>query len=109
VKLLIDNQLPSALARFLKSNGVSADHVRDHGMQAAKDREIWEFARTHGYVLVSKDEDFPQLANRYGSPPQVIWVRLGNCRKAALLDVFRRTLPRLRGLLDAGERVIELR
>lgn len=109
MKLLIDNQLPEALARFLDANGMPAVHVRDHGLQGASDRTLWEFARQHGHVLVSKDEDFPQLSNRFGSPPQVVWVRLGNCRKANLLEVFQRVLPQLKAMLEAGERVIEIR
>lgn len=65
-------------------------------MQRASDSALWTYAREHGYVLVSKDEDFVQLADRYGAPPQVVWVRLGNCRKQALLAAFQRILPALR-------------
>jgi predicted nuclease of predicted toxin-antitoxin system len=50
------------------------------------------------------------MADRQGKiPPQVVWVRLGNCRKTALLQAFTTVLPQLRALLDEGGRVIEIR
>ena len=45
MKLLVDNQLPSALARFLSANGVESQHVLDIGLDAASDQTIWEYAR----------------------------------------------------------------
>lgn len=110
MKLLVDNQLPLALARFLAANGFDCQHVQDIGMGATDDRVIWEHAKTHGMTIVTKDEDFPLMADRQGSiPPQVVWVRLGNCRKAALLQAFTALLPDLRALLEDGGSVIEIR
>jgi predicted nuclease of predicted toxin-antitoxin system len=34
--------------------------------------------RPHGFVVVSKDDDFRQLAFLHGAPPKVIWLRVGN-------------------------------
>ena len=79
-------------------------------MGATDDRVIWNHAKTQGMVIVTKDEDFPLMADRQGSiPPQVVWVRLGNCRKAALLQAFAALLPDLRALLEQGGSVIEIR
>jgi predicted nuclease of predicted toxin-antitoxin system len=30
-------------------------------------------------ILISKDADFHQRSLLFGPPPQVIWIRLGNC------------------------------
>lgn len=110
MKLLVDNQLPLALARFLAANGFDCQHVQDIGMGATDDRVIWEYAKAHDMTIATKDEDFQLMADRQGSiPPQVVWVRLGNCRKAALLQAFASLLPDLRTLLDDGGSVIEIR
>ncbi len=45
----------------------------------APDRAIWIHARDHGFLIVSKDEDFHRLSVLHGPPPKVIWIRLGNC------------------------------
>jgi predicted nuclease of predicted toxin-antitoxin system len=85
-------------------------HVQDIVMGATDDRVIWEYAKAHDMTIVTKDEDFQLMADRQGSiPPRVVWVRLGNCRKAALLQAFATLLPDLRTLLDDGGRVIEIR
>ena len=110
MKLLVDNQLPSALARFLSANGVESQHVLDIGLDAASDQTIWEYARNAGWVIVTKDEDFAQLADRQTTiPPQVLWVRLGNCRKAALLKAFADVLPQIIEQLQEGHAVVEMR
>ena len=108
--LLVDNQLPVALARHLSASGLECSHVLDVGLDDADDRVIWQYAKERKMVIVSKDEDFQILANRQGSiPPQVVWVRIGNCRKVALLEAFSRIMPALRPMLDEGQAVIEVR
>jgi predicted nuclease of predicted toxin-antitoxin system len=82
MSLLVDNQLPVALARYLDASGWKCIHVRDVELEEASDDAIWEYAKARHLTIITKDEDFEALANRQGSiPPQVVWVRLGNCRK----------------------------
>lgn len=108
--LLIDNQLPVALARYFAANGWDCVHVQDVGLDAVDDRTGWQFARQRGMTIVTKDEDFQALANRQRSiPPQVVWVRLGNCRTEALLTAFSKLLPDLQKSLAAGDPVVEIR
>jgi predicted nuclease of predicted toxin-antitoxin system len=108
LKLLIDNQLPEALAVFLKEQGFDARHVRRLGLAAAADERIWQFAKTGSFGIVTMDEDFCYLASRHGTPPQVVWVRLGNVRRPALLATFAAVLPELRQGLESGTPVIEI-
>lgn len=108
-RLLVDAQLPLALARWLTAAGVDALHVVDVGLQSASDRELWAWARREGRALVTKDEDFRDLSIRLGPPPPVVWVRIGNCRKSVLLAAFARVLPALLDSLRAGESLVELR
>lgn len=110
MKLLVDNQLPTALARYLSANGIESLHVLDIGMDAASDQTIWEHAKNSGWVIVTKDEDFAQLADKQSAiPPQVLWVRLGNCRKDTLLKAFADVLPQIKEQLQEGHVVVELR
>lgn len=110
MKLLVDNQLPVALARFLATSGFECLHVLDIGLDEASDAAIWARAKVDGFVIVTKDEDFRILANQQRSiPPQVVWVRLGNCRKDALLPAFGSVLGELRSALEAGEAIVEIR
>ena len=109
MKFLLDNQLPAALAKFLVSRGHDARHVLDIGLDKASDTEVWKYAAANSLTLITKDEDFLQRASQPGAPVQVVWVRLGNCRKPALLAAFESVLPQLETALQACNRVVEIR
>ena len=64
-------------------------HVVELGLDTATDRAIWDYAGEHGFVLVSKDSDFRQLAFLLGPPPKTIWVRAGNASTRDILSVLR--------------------
>jgi predicted nuclease of predicted toxin-antitoxin system len=73
------------------------------------DIEIWRIAVERESVIVTKDEDFAVW--RVGSEeqlPTVIWLRVGNTRKAELLNWMESLLPDIVAALDAGERLIEV-
>src|SRR5689334_15420921 len=53
-------------------------HVRDAGLASAPDQMVWRYARDHGFILVTLDADFAELAALLGPPPKVIWLRTGN-------------------------------
>ena len=109
MKFLVDHQLPAALARFLESRGHVAQHVIEASLEKATDRQIFEYAQANEFVVVSKDQDFFELATRYRDSPPLVWVRLGNCRKLALIAGMEAVLPKLVEALQAGEKVIEVR
>jgi len=108
LKLLVDNQLPEALARYLAEQGVESQHVRRLGLGQSSDSEIWTVAKAQGFSIVTMDEDFQNIAARYGTPPQVVWVRLGNVRRVALIEAFAAVLPEVLAGLENGEAVIEV-
>lgn len=107
--LLVDNQLPAGQARHLAAIGYPSLHVRDIGLADADDRTIWAHAGERGWVIVTKDEDFQDLSIRFGLPPQVVWVRLSNCRKPSLFEVFDRQTESIKAAMEAGESIVELR
>lgn len=109
MRFLVDNQLPAALARFLNDAGDECRHVLDEGLAQAPDAEVWRYAAEHQFILVSKDEDFFHRAARPDARVQLVWVRLGNCRKQQLLDAIASTWPRVRACLETGDRVVEIR
>ena len=89
MKLLFDQNLSHHLPRLLAVEYPCSAHVRDFGLSKAADPIVWNYAANAGFVIVSKDVDFQQRATLYGSPPKVIWVRLGNCTTAAVELLLR--------------------
>jgi len=60
-------------------------------------------------IVVSKDDDFLHLSHRGNPPGRLLWVRLRNCRNAALLAAIDQSLADIVSAFDAGETVVELR
>lgn len=61
--------------------------MRDCGLRGFPDADVWEYARANAYTLISKDSDFQQRSVLYGSPPKLIWLRIGNCTRQQIVDL----------------------
>jgi predicted nuclease of predicted toxin-antitoxin system len=107
LRFLVDAQLPPALARRLESLGHRAEHVADHGMTSASDNAIWEYAASVGAVIVTKDEDFA-IRRLLTAGPAIVWLRLGNSRRVALLARIEAELPVVVAALERGEALVEV-
>ena len=88
-RLLLDQNLAPGLTRRLVDPYPGSAHVREFGLQASDDEAIWAHAAAHGFVIVTKDDDFRQRSLLRGAPPRVIWLRVGNCRTADVESVLR--------------------
>jgi predicted nuclease of predicted toxin-antitoxin system len=108
VRFLVDAQLPPALARFLSDNGHEAEHVYDIGMGAVSDRAIWNYAQLNNAAIITKDEDFVSLTSIDLNAPPVIWVRVGNIGKQALLNWIEPMMTRIVTEIESGEKLIEI-
>lgn len=62
MRLLLDENLSRRLVARLAAYFPGSEHVTNAGLEHATDREVWEFARRHDYVIVSKDSDFNDRA-----------------------------------------------
>lgn len=108
MRFLIDAQLPPSLADRLREAGHEAEHVNRIGLGPASDRRIWTYAAVNQAIVISKDEDFADLARRSKRGPAVIWVRLGNTTSRALWRALEPVLPEIFEGLARGERLIEV-
>jgi predicted nuclease of predicted toxin-antitoxin system len=90
VRLLFDEPLSEALIEAVADIFPDSLHVRLLGQRGASDATIWALARTHGCLLVSKDDDFHRLAVLRGGPPKFVWLRLGNCSTRDVAQLLRR-------------------
>lgn len=109
MRFLIDAQLPPALARMLEDHGHVAEHVHDVGLGRAPDHMVWAHAIACEAVVVTKDDDFARLAALTPDAPRIVWIRVGNTSRRALLEWFEPLLEQLVATIDAGEGLIEVR
>ncbi|HUV64393.1 MAG TPA: DUF5615 family PIN-like protein [Sedimentisphaerales bacterium] len=105
----IDAHMSPAIAAWIRSNfGVNAVAVRDLRLRDATDQEIFSAAKQANVVVMTKDNDFVLMLDRFGPPPQVVWVRCGNTSNARLREILTRTLPKALELLGSGEKLVEI-
>ena len=52
--------------------------------EGASDTRVWEYAKSNSLVLVTKDKDFVNYWERFGPPPKLIKLNIGNCRINAI-------------------------
>lgn len=69
------------------------------------DSQIWEFARKHDLVIVSKDTDFSDRIITSSPPPRVVHLRFGNLRKDEFHALLARVWPQVEALLKSHKLV----
>jgi predicted nuclease of predicted toxin-antitoxin system len=74
-----------------------------------KDTPVWRYAQQNDAVVITKDEDFPRWVRRGRPGPAVVWLRIGNSSKHALLDWLEPLLPVIVRQLEQGDRLVEVR
>jgi predicted nuclease of predicted toxin-antitoxin system len=69
------------------------------------DTQIWEYARKHDLVIVSKDADFSDRIITATPPPKVVHLRFGNLRKNDFHALLARVWPQVETLLKSRKLV----
>ncbi len=108
-RLLLDQNLSPRLVRLLQDAYPHSAHVSSLGLDRAPDAVVWKAALDGGFVLVSKDADFPEMAAVRGTPPRVLWLRHGNASTQdteALLRASAGTVEAF--IVDPGASVLRL-
>jgi len=103
MKLLLDENLSPRLVARIADRYPASCHVRDLGLLGSEDRYIWTHAAAEGFVLVSKDTDFYQRSVMLGTPPKVIWLRVGNAGTGAIALLLRDAYGTVRRFADDPE------
>ena len=95
MKLLFDQNISFRVISKLDTIFHGSGQVKDLGLQNYSDINIWKYAKENNFSIVTFDSDFFDLANLYGHPPKIIWLRTGN-----------RTTQELAELLNSKSEVI---
>ena len=101
--LLFDNNLSLKVSNRLAEIFTGCKHVIDFSLGAVDDLVIWNFAKENGLTIVTKDKDFEHLSNRYGNPPKVIWIRIGNATTQQIIQLLIRQEIRIKEFIQFEE------
>jgi predicted nuclease of predicted toxin-antitoxin system len=77
--------------------------------RATPDEKIWQFAAAEGFIIVTADSDFLDLAKSRGTPPKV--VHLENCdyRTSQVESILRRHAIRIAEVEQSSRTVLSIR
>jgi predicted nuclease of predicted toxin-antitoxin system len=89
LKLLFDQNLSPKLVIRLTDLFPGSSHVMSLGLDCASDGAVRDYARDHGYAIVTKDADDNSLAVIRGFPPKLLWLLIGNCTTAQVEALLR--------------------
>ena len=101
MRLLLDQNLSYRLVGALSDLFPDSTHLARVGLERASDVEIWEYARGHGYAIVSKDSDAGDLALVWGFPPSIVWIRRGNCSTDDIEKLLRANADTIREVVQS--------
>jgi predicted nuclease of predicted toxin-antitoxin system len=110
VKFLFDENLSPRLVSELAGHWPDSIHVETLGLRGDSDERIWRYAQTHGFTIISKDDDFRSLALVRGAPPKVVWLQIGNSTTAQVAQLLRAFALQLQAFsVDPAESLLSLR
>ena len=94
---------------FLQHDFPGSSQVVLLGMESASDKEVWQRAKSDGFVIVTRDADFQELSIVWGAPPQVIRLRTPNQSRSGVLKLLLDNKPTIESALEVeGKASIEL-
>jgi predicted nuclease of predicted toxin-antitoxin system len=109
MRLLFDQNLSPYLSERLSDVYPNSKHVMDEGLERALDADIWEYAKQEDLTIVTKDADFSEWSLLRGFPPNVVWIRRGNCSTQDIEQLLRTNEEALENLYASDESgVVEL-
>ncbi len=75
-KYLIDANLPYYFSLWNTPDFIQQKDIGD----TWNDDEIWNYARQHNLIIITKDADFSLKVLYRGTPPKVIHIKFGNLK-----------------------------
>jgi len=69
--------------------------MRDLGLENISDKQIWEYAKESGYIIVTFDGDFYDFSLVWGHPPKIIWIRTYNQTTKNVGEIIRKYIDKM--------------
>lgn len=118
MKILLDQNISFRVIKGIQDLFPLARQVRELGIENYSDRKIWEFAKKEDYSIVTFDSDFYDLNLVLGTPPKIIWLRIGNATTDDIIQLFRQNSKLIKefltnpdfsqlGCLEIGKEIFE--
>lgn len=78
MSFLLDQNISFKVCSLISGVFSNVKHVKQLGLVNASDQDIWLYAKSNCYTIITFDSDFIDFAIMKGFPPKIIWLRFGN-------------------------------
>ncbi len=83
--------------------------VRHVGLEDASDSHIFDYAKEHGFAIVTFDSDYVDLNIIRGIPPKIIWLKTGNLTTRSITKLLHKNKISLIEFLESdGLGILEI-
>ena len=106
MKLLLDENLSPRIPALLEDIYPGSSQIELLGLRGSSDTQVWEYAKSEGFILVSKDNDFRQRSFQYGAPPKVVWLSVGNAGTGIIANLLRDAMDEIKRFADAPDEAL---
>jgi predicted nuclease of predicted toxin-antitoxin system len=89
MKLLFDQNISYRIIRIIEDIFPDSKQVINLNLENSTDSQIWDYAKLNDYCIVTFDSDFYDLSLVRGTPPKIIWLRMGNTSTKSLEKIIR--------------------
>ncbi|WP_310557054.1 DUF5615 family PIN-like protein [Flavobacterium sp.] len=100
MKLLFDQNISYRIENKLSSNYVSSKHISNLELNNSTDIDIWNYAKSEQFVIVTFDSDFYDLSLINGCPPKIIWIRKGNLTTNQIFELLEEKHLLIRNFIE---------
>jgi len=101
VKLLFDQNISPKILKKLPDDFTECKQIRFVGLENASDFEIFEYAKTNGFAVVTFDSDFVDLNALRGTPPKIIYLNTGNLTTQSVSELILNNLLTIQHYLNS--------
>ncbi len=109
MKLLFDQNSSPRIIKILPERLSSSQQVRFVNLEDASDFEIFQFARTNHFSIVTFDADFVDLNAINGTPPKIIWLNTGNLTTSNIVKLLSKNIEAIEMYLNIEtDEILEL-
>src|SRR5438105_2859316 len=99
-KLLFDQNLSYRIIKQIEHLFPNSNHVRALKLDRADDLTVWNYAKEHGFHIVTQDNDFNDISTLYGFPPKIIKIHAGNASTHANIELIQRKIEVIQEFLE---------
>ena len=104
MRLLFDQNISFRIEKKLSLIFIESKHVSNLGLMDVNDIDIWNYAKTENYAIVTFDSDFYDISIINGCPPKIIWIRKGNLTTNQFVELLEKKHLIIRNFISNPEK-----